>query len=61
MNWGVLPVLYTGESTDEGKIAFGISQGRRRGILNSGDIAIATSGQSQATGGTNLIRVLTVY
>jgi pyruvate kinase len=60
MNWGVMPVLYAEESTDEEKIEFGIEQGKRRGLLSRGDIAIATSGQSQMTGGTNLIRVMSV-
>lgn len=61
MNWGVLPILYPEESTaDEAKIGFCIDQARKRGVLNRGDIAIATSGYSQTTGGTNLIRVMTV-
>lgn len=60
MNWGVIPVRYDEESTDDAKIAYGIAQARRRGLLNSGDIAIATSGHSQMTGGTDLIRVMTV-
>ncbi|WP_316366684.1 pyruvate kinase [Candidatus Thiodiazotropha sp. CDECU1] len=60
MNWGVIPVLYDEESTDEAKIAYGIAQARKRGLLDGGDIAIATSGHSQMTGGTDLIRVMTV-
>ncbi|MEW7994088.1 MAG: pyruvate kinase [Candidatus Thiodiazotropha endolucinida] len=60
MNWGVVPILFQEESTDEAKIAFCIEQARKRGLLNSGDIAIATSGYSQTTGGTDLIRVMTV-
>ncbi|MBT2968960.1 MAG: pyruvate kinase [Candidatus Thiodiazotropha sp. (ex Ctena orbiculata)] len=60
MNWGVIPILHGEEGTDELKIAYGIERARRRGLLNSGDITIATSGHSQTTGGTNLIRVMTV-
>jgi pyruvate kinase len=60
MNWGVIPILYNEESSDDAKIAYGIGQGRRRGILDDGDIVIVTSGHSQVAGGTNLIRVMTV-
>jgi pyruvate kinase len=60
MNWGVIPILYSDESTDDAKITYGIGRGRRRGILDTGDIVIVTSGHSQVTGGTNLIRVMTV-
>ncbi|MEW8505721.1 MAG: pyruvate kinase [Candidatus Thiodiazotropha sp.] len=60
MNWGVIPILHGADGTDEAKIAYGIERGRRRGLLHSGDIAIATSGHSQTTGGTDLIRVMTV-
>jgi pyruvate kinase len=60
MNWGVIPVLQAEESTDEAKISYGIEQARSRGLLNSGDIVIATSGHSQMTGGTDLIQVITV-
>jgi pyruvate kinase len=60
MNWGVIPILYNEESTDDAKIAHGIEKGRRLGLLRRGDIAIVTSGHSQMTGGTDLIRVMTV-
>jgi pyruvate kinase len=60
MNWGVIPILYNDEITDDAKIAYGLAMGRRRGILTSGDIVIVTCGHSQKTGGTDLIRVITV-
>jgi pyruvate kinase len=60
MNWGVIPIRYDEASTDDAKIAHGIEKGRRMGLLGSGDIAIATSGHSQMTGGTDLIRVMAV-
>jgi pyruvate kinase len=61
MNWGVIPILYSDESTDDAKIAYAIEQGRRRGILESGDSVIVTSGHTQMTGATNLIRVMMVH
>jgi pyruvate kinase len=56
----VIPILYSEESTDDAKIAYAIEQGRRRGILESGDSVIVTSGHTQMTGATNLIRVMMV-
>ena len=60
MNWGVVPLLYQQHSSDDEKIAFAIDRAREQGIVKSGDLVIATCGHSQTTGGTNLIRVLTV-
>ena len=60
MNWGVIPIRYHTDGTDDEKIAFCIKISMQRGILKNGDLVVATSGSSQATGGTNLIRVLTV-
>ncbi|MEA3273855.1 MAG: pyruvate kinase [Pseudomonadota bacterium] len=60
MNWGVLPILYRGELFDDAKIAFAIEKALERGIVQPGDTLIATAGHSQTTGGTDLIRVLTV-
>jgi pyruvate kinase len=60
MNWGVIPILYNEESADDAKIAHGIEKGRRLGLVENGDIVIVTSGHSQMTGGTDLIRVITV-
>jgi pyruvate kinase len=60
MNWGVLPILYTGEWSDEAKIEFGIERARQLGYVRSGDIIIATAGHRQKAGGTDLIRVITL-
>jgi len=60
MNWGVVPILYQDELLDEAQISFAIEQGKARNIVQTGDILIVTSGHSQAAGGTDLIRVLTV-
>ena len=60
MNWGVVPILYQAQSTDDGKIDYCIDLATERGALKRGDIVIATNGSSQITGGTNLIRVLSV-
>ena len=60
MNWGVIPILYQDEFTDDAKIAFAIDRVREQGIVKTGDILVATSGHSQASGGTDLIRILHV-
>ena len=60
MNWGVLPIQYAGEQTDEQKIAFGIERAKALGYLRPGDTVVATAGQTEHTGGTNVIRVLEV-
>lgn len=60
MNWGVVPIRYQAQGTDDDKISFCIGLAKKSGILKSGDVVIATNGSSQIAGGTNLIRVLTV-
>ena len=60
MNWGVLPILYTGEWSDEAKVEFGIERARQLGYIRSGDIIVATAGHRQKAGGTDLIRVITL-
>ena len=60
MNWGVLPIQYAGEQTDEQKIAFGIERAKALGYLRPGDTVVATAGQTEHTGGTNVIRVIEV-
>ncbi|MGB5199347.1 MAG: pyruvate kinase [Sedimenticolaceae bacterium] len=58
MNWGVLPIQYVGDQTDEEKVGFGIERAKALGYLRSGDIVVATAGQSERAGGTNVIRVI---
>ncbi len=60
MNWGVIPILYSGEPTDRARLAFAIEQGKALGYLRGGDIVVSTSGQHQQAGGTDLIRVITL-
>lgn len=60
MNWGVIPLLYTGEPSDDARIEFAISRASELGYVDEGDIVIATAGQHQRAGGTDLIRVITV-
>jgi pyruvate kinase len=60
MNWGVIPILDPHPQCDEAKLDYCIEQAKRRGILYVGDIVIATSGSTQAAGGTNLIKVMSV-
>ena len=60
MNWGVIPMLYSGERSDEGKIEFAIERARALGYIADGDIVVATAGHTQTAGGTDLIRVITV-
>ncbi|MCU7928882.1 MAG: pyruvate kinase [Candidatus Thiodiazotropha sp. (ex Dulcina madagascariensis)] len=60
MNWGVIPILCEGHGSDDAKIDFCIDQARQRDIVRNGDTVIATSGSTQTTGGTNLIKVLSV-
>ncbi len=60
MNWGVIPMLYSGDPTDHARLDFAIEQGKALGYLRPGDIVVSTAGQHQQAGGTDLIRVLTL-
>lgn len=60
MNWGVFPIFYEGEASDEAKITFGIEKARERGYVKAGDVVIITAGHYQVTGGTDYIRVITL-
>ncbi|MCW9015171.1 MAG: pyruvate kinase [Gammaproteobacteria bacterium] len=60
MNWGVIPVLYQGESSDDARIEFAISAAREIANVDSDDILIITAGHYQQAGGTDLIRVITL-
>ena len=60
MNWGVLPIQYGGEKTDEEKVVFGIERAKALGYIHRGDNVVATAGQTEHAGGTNLIRVIEV-
>ena len=60
MNWGVAAVLYTGESDDEARIQFASDCVQEMGFATAGDSIIVTAGQAQRSGGTDMIRVLTL-
>jgi pyruvate kinase len=60
MNWGVIPVLYNGEPTDNARIDFGIARARELLNIGPGDILVVAAGQHQKAGGTDLIRVITL-
>ena len=60
MNWGVIPLLYTGTPSDEARIEFAISRARELGYVSEQDIVIVTAGQYQRAGGTDTIRVIKV-
>lgn len=57
MNWGVVPVM-SQAADDDAKINFAIDSAREQGIVKSGDIVIAATGQRQEAGATDIIRVL---
>lgn len=60
MNWGVMPLLYDGESNDEAKIDFSIKKVKELGFARDGDNIIVTHGHGARAGGTNLIRVVAI-
>jgi pyruvate kinase len=60
MNWGVAAVLYTGEASDEAKIRFASECVQQMGFARPGDSIVVTAGQAQRSGGTDMIRVLTL-
>jgi pyruvate kinase len=60
MNWGVAAVLYTGESGDQAKIQFASECVQQMGFAQAGDSIIVTAGHTQRSGGTDMIRVITL-
>jgi pyruvate kinase len=60
MNWGVHALHYTGTASDADKVEFAICRAKELGWVLDGDIVVATSGQTQQAGSTNLIRVVVV-
>jgi len=60
MNWGVIPLLYEGDSDDNAKLKFAVSRAKELGYIEAGDVIVVTAGALHQAGGTNLIRVLTV-
>jgi pyruvate kinase len=60
MNWGVYALHYAEDGSDADKVQFAIRKARELGWVRGGDIVVATSGQTQQAGSTNLIRVVVV-
>ena len=60
MNWGVAAVLYTGEPGDKAKVQFASECVQKMGFAQAGDSVIVTAGQTQRSGGTDMIRVITI-
>jgi len=60
MNWGVIPALYLGEPDDDARIEFAIAEARKMVNANSGDILVITAGHGQQSGGTDLVRIITL-
>ena len=60
MNWGVIPALYQGEPEDDDRIEFAISVVKEMINTESGDILVITAGHQQASGGTDLVRIITL-
>jgi pyruvate kinase len=60
MNWGVIPILYQGEPSDDDRIEFAIASVKQLINTSSGDILIITAGHHQQSGGTDLVRVITL-
>ena len=47
MNWGVIPILYQGEPSDDARIEFAISAVKQLVNADSGDIMVITAGHHQ--------------
>ena len=60
MNWGVTPIRIDDGDDDEAKLVHALQDARRMGFVAAGDTVVVTSGHQQTTGGTDLIRVMTV-
>jgi pyruvate kinase len=59
MNWGVMPILYQGDPTDDARIEFAIVAVKQLVNAQDGDTIVITAGHHQKSGGTDLIRVIT--
>jgi len=60
MNWGVLSILYKEGGTNEEKLEYALNVAQSRGYIKSQDILVVTTGPNQESGGTNMVRVITV-
>ena len=60
MNWGVIPLLYQGAPEDDDRIDFAIDNIRQMTNADKGDILVITAGHQQRSGGTDLVRIITL-
>lgn len=60
MNWGVEAVTYTGEPGDRAKIEFAEKVVQEMGFAKAGDSVIVTAGHTQLSGGTDMIRIISL-
>ncbi len=60
LNWGVTALLCNSHDPDDKRVAMGIAQAKRDGLVKAGDVIVATWGHTHIAGGTDMIRVLTV-
>lgn len=60
MNWGVEAVFYEGQVDDEAKIDFAMRCVQQKGFAQAGDSIVVTAGHTQLSGGTDMIRIITL-
>ena len=60
MNWGVVPLLYTDTPETGIFVDHSIKRAKETGCVQSGDTVVVTTGSIQASGGTDMIRVITL-
>jgi pyruvate kinase len=60
LNWGVIPILYQGEPSDDARVEFAINAIKELNYAGNGDTLIITAGHHQLAGGTDMIRVITL-
>ncbi len=60
MNWGVLPIHYDGDGSDDDRIEFATNRAKELGYVKTSDLVVMTAGSSRQAGSTDLIRVMTV-
>lgn len=60
MNWGVYATHYKAGGNNEELIEFALNAGKSNGFIKAQDIVVVTTGPDQESGGTNMVRVITV-
>jgi len=60
MNWGVSAVLFKGKHGDKAKIKFATKCVKKMGYAKKGDSIVVTAGHTQLSGGTDMIRIITL-